>query len=80
MSANPGHDSTQRTTRIQHMQRHAVTGAAIRENSRIVATSGELVSTHMPKKSQVENWIHKCQLLTSVLLPLGGTVHVVYNF
>ena len=39
-------------------------------------THGELVSTHMPKKSQVENWLHECQLLASVMLPLGGTVWV----
>ena len=58
------------------MQRHAVTGASTRGSSRIVATSGELVITHMPKKSRVENWLHECQLLASVTLPLGGTVHV----
>ena len=39
-----------------------------------MATHGELVSTCMPKKSQVENWLHECQLLASVMLPLGGTV------
>ena len=39
-----------------------------------MATCGELVSTHMLKKSWVENWLHKCQLLVSVMLPLGGTV------
>ena len=39
-----------------------------------MATCGELVSTHMPKKSRVENWLHERQLLASVTLPLGGTV------
>ena len=39
-----------------------------------MATCGEIVSTHMPKKSRVENWLHECQLLASVTLPLGGTV------
>ena len=34
----------------------------------------ELVSTHMPQKSRVENWLHEYQLLSSVKLPLGGTV------
>ena len=35
-----------------------------------MATGGGLVSTHIPKKLRVENWLHKCQLL-----PLGsGTV------
>ena len=45
-----------------------------------MATGGELVSTHMPKKSRVENWLHKCrdecQLLASVTLPLGSTVYL----
>ena len=39
-----------------------------------MATCGELVSTHMPKKSWVEHWLHECQLLASVTLPLGSTV------
>ena len=39
-----------------------------------MATRGELVSTQMPKKSWVENWLHECQLLASVTLPLGSTV------
>ena len=39
-----------------------------------MATHGELVSTHMPKKLWVENWLHEYQLLASVTLPLGGTV------
>ena len=51
-----------------------VTGAATRGSLHVVATHGELVTSHMPKKSQVENWLHKCQLLVSVTLPLGGTV------
>ena len=42
-----------------------------------MATGGELVSTHMPKKSLVENWLFECQLLASVTLPLGGTVRVL---
>ena len=39
-----------------------------------MATRGELVSTHMPKKSPVKNcgskigYIHECQLLASVTL------------
>ena len=33
-----------------------------------MATGGELVSTHMPKKSWVKNWLHECQLLASVML------------
>ena len=37
-----------------------------------MATRGELVSTHMPKKSRVENWLHECQLLASITLPLGA--------
>ena len=41
-----------------------------------MATCGELVSSHIPKKSWVENWLHECQLLASVMLPLGGTVFV----
>ena len=40
-----------------------------------MATGSELVSTHMPKKLRVENWLHECQLLASVMLPLGGTVY-----
>ena len=49
-------------------------------------TCGELVSTHMPKKSRVKNWLHEYQLLVSVTLPLGGTVctipinNTVYRF
>ena len=39
-----------------------------------MATCGELVSTHMPKKSRVKSWLHECQPLASVTLPLGGTV------
>ena len=39
-----------------------------------MATHGELASTHIPKKSLVENWLHECQLFASVMLPLGGTV------
>ena len=61
-------------TGIHHVRRHAVTGVATRGSSTIMATGGELVSTHMPKKSWVENWLHECQLLASVTLPLGGTV------
>ena len=40
-----------------------------------MATGGELVSTQMPKKLQVENWLHEFQLLSSVTLHLGGTVN-----
>ena len=40
-----------------------------------MATCGELVSTHMPKKSRVKNWLHECQLFTSVTLPLGRCIH-----
>ena len=40
-----------------------------------MATRGKLVSTHMPKKLGVENWLHECQLLASVTLPLDGTVY-----
>ena len=72
--SNPGHDSTQCTTEIHHMQRHAVTGAATQGSSHVMVTHGELVSTHMPKKSQVKNWLHECQLLSSVMLPLGSAV------
>ena len=61
-------------TEIHHVQRHTVTGAATQGSLRVVATRGELVSTHMPKKLRIENWLHKCQLLVSVTLPLGGTV------
>ena len=43
-----------------------------------MATCGELVSTHIPKKSQVENWLHECQLLASVTLPLSGTVYYAH--
>ena len=39
-----------------------------------MATHGGLVSTHMPKKSWVKNWLHECQLLASVMLPLSSTV------
>ena len=61
-------------TEIHHVQRHTVTGAATRGSLHVVATRGELVSTHMPKKLRIENWLHECQLLVSVTLPLGGTV------
>ena len=61
-------------TGIHHVRRHAVTGAATQGSSRVVATRCELVNTHMPKKSWVENWLDECQLLASVALPLGGTV------
>ena len=56
------------------MQRHAVTGAATRESSHIVATCGELFITHMPKQLQIENCLHECQLFASVTLALGCTV------
>ena len=39
-----------------------------------MATRGEFISIHMPKKSLVKNWQYECQLLASVMLPLGGTV------
>ena len=39
-----------------------------------MAIRGELVSTHMPKKLRFEIWLHECQLLTGVILPLGSTV------
>ena len=51
-----------------------VTGAATQGSLHVVATHGEIVSTHMPKKMWVKNWLHECQLLASVPLPLGGTV------
>ena len=72
--SNPGHDSTQRTTGIHHVRSHAVTGAATQGSLHVVATRGESVSTHMPKKSRVENWLHECKLFASVTLPLGSTV------
>ena len=37
-------------------------------------THGDLVSTHKPKKSRVKNWLHECQLLVRVTLPLGSIV------
>ena len=40
-----------------------------------MATHDELVNTHMLKKSLVENWLHECQLLASIMLPLGSTVY-----
>ena len=72
--SNPGHDSTRCTTGIHHVRSHAVTGAATRGSLLVVATHGELVGTHMPKKSWVENWLHECQLLANVTLLLGDTV------
>ena len=42
-----------------------------------MATGGELASAHMPKKLRVENWLHECQLLVSVTLPLGSTVAII---
>ena len=44
--SNPGHHSTRRTTGINHVQRHVVTGAAARGSSCVMATRSELVSTH----------------------------------
>ena len=72
--SNPGHNLTRRMNGIHHLRRHAVTGAATRGSLHVMATRGELVSTHMLNKSQVKIWLHKCQLLMSVTLPLGGTV------
>ena len=45
-----------------------------------MATHGELVSTHMPKKLLLENWLHEYRLLASVTLPLGGTVYQFLHF
>ena len=42
-----------------------------------MVTGGELVSAHMPKKSQLKNWLHECQLLASVTLPLDSTVGTI---
>ena len=56
------------------MRRHAVTGAATRGSLRVMATRGELVSTQIPKKLWVINWLRECQLLASVTLPLTDTV------
>ena len=54
--SNPGHDLTQHMTGIHHMRRHAVTGAATRGSSCVVATRGELASMHIPKKLAGQQW------------------------
>ena len=44
---NPGHDSTRRKTGIHHVRRHAVTRAATRGSSPILAAGGELVGIRL---------------------------------
>ena len=71
--------TTQHDTQLEYIMCKG-TWLLAQRNLRVMATRGELVSTHMPKKARVENWLHECQLLVSVTLPLGSTVGFVKCF